>query len=704
MIDYPRAGKTGFKRLIPSWKLVLGSLVTLGVLVVGLFAAAVFALPVPAPNDIAIAESTKVYYADGKREIGRLGDVRRTNVSLSDVPVDVQRAVLTAEDREFFDHSGLSLPAIGRALWNNFTGGDTQGGSTVTQQYVRNAYLTQDRTWDRKLRELVLSTKLETIESKDEILSNYLNTIYFGRGAYGIQAASEVYFGKPASKLTVAEGAALAAMIKSPGYFEPELFEEQLRERWNYVLDGMVEEGWLTSKQRKKVEFPSFRKRVRANTLAGQTGYILEAVRREMTSVGWSEAEIEGGGLKIVTTIDKKAEDAAVSAVESAGPQYNTGRVRIGVTAVRPGTGEILAVYGGKDYLKDQWDNALQARAQGGSTFKAFTLAAALEKDYGLDSMWNGNSPATFSGYTLHNYANASYGYVNLLTGTMKSINTVYVGVENAVGVQAAIDAAQRAGLPKDTPGVEENLTFVLGTASPRAIDMASSFSTFASRGISASPTILREVRRSGGEIAYRMADHGERVFAERTMDSVNYALQAVVTSGTATRASWIGRPAAGKTGTTDGSKSAWFVGYTPQFSGAVMMTKENKKGQPVSLDGVGGLSPITGGSFPAAIWADFTAAALEGEPLRRSCSQARPCHRVLLRRPALPRRRRSRPGLPRQARRRRPAGPGRRRHLLRLQSRPQSRPLAVRLPRADSRTGRDTTRAPGWPTFALVG
>lgn len=251
MINYPRSDKTGAGRLIPSWKLVMGSLLTVAVIGAGLFAVAVYILPVPQPNDVAIAETTKVMYADGKTEIGRIGDVRRTSVPLSDVPEDVQLAVLAAEDRSFYDHGGFSPEGISRAVWNNATGGSTQGGSTITQQYVKNAYLTQDQTVLRKANELVLAVKLETIESKDEILSNYLNTIYFGRGAYGIEAASEAYFGKSVDELDVSEGAALAAVIQSPGNYEPELFKDRLMERWNYVLDGMVEKEWLTPAERK---------------------------------------------------------------------------------------------------------------------------------------------------------------------------------------------------------------------------------------------------------------------------------------------------------------------------------------------------------------------------------------------------------------------------------------------------------------------
>lgn len=616
MIDYPRSGRTGVGRLIPSWKLVLGGLATLAVLGVGLFAIAVYVLPVPQPNDVAIAETTKVMYADGKSEIGRIGDVRRTSVPLSDVPEDVQYAMLAAEDRTFYDHGGFSPEAIGRAVVNNFTGGTTQGGSTITQQYVKNAYLTQDQNVLRKANELVLAVKLETIESKDEILENYLNTIYFGRGAYGIEAAAEAYYRKSADELTVSEGAALAGLVQSPGNYEPSLFEDRLTERWNYVLDGMVEKGWLTPAERSEITFPEFKKQDKSNQLAGQNGYILEAVKREMVEKGWSEAEIDGGGLTITTSIKKDAQEAAIAAVESGGPQYDTQGVRIGLVAIEPDTGRIMAIYGGEDYLDDQLDNALQAHAQGGSTFKAFGLAAAIEKGYTLDTVLNGSSPATVDGYTLENFGNSSYGPVSLLTATTNSINTAYVQLESEVGVTDTIDAAERAGLPKDTPGIEKNLTFVLGSPSPRPVDMASAFATFAARGVRHEPTILKEVTRNTGEIAYRSEEKGERVFDEDTMDTVNYALQSVVNSGTATRASWVGRPVAGKTGTTDDSKSAWFVGYTPQMSAAVMMTKADKKGRPVSLDGTGGNYSITGGSFPAAMWADFASAALADEPI----------------------------------------------------------------------------------------
>jgi membrane peptidoglycan carboxypeptidase len=614
-MSYPRSGKVGFRKWLPSWKFVLGGFVTVILAGVALFAAAVLVFPVPQPNDVAVAESTKVLYADGKREIGRLGDIRRTCVDLDQVPQETQQAILAAEDRGFYEHGGFSLEGISRAVVNNVTGGSTQGGSTITQQYVKNAYLTQEQSILRKAKELVLAMKMETIESKDEILENYTCTIYWGRGGYGVQSAAELYFGTDAKDLNLNQSVALAAIIRSPGNYEPTEYKAQLKERMDYVVEGMVEKGWITQEEASPVSMPKFIKKQRGNSLSGQTGYLLESVRQEMTEVGWSEAEIEGGGLTITTTIDKQAQDAAVEAVNTAGPQYDDEGVRVGLAAVEPGTGQIKAIYGGKDYLKDQLNNAMQARSQAGSIFKPYALAAAIEEGYSLGSTWNGSSPATIEGYTLQNYGNSSFGTVSLLGATTNSVNTAYVGVEAAVGVEQTIDAAKRSGLPKNTPGIEENLTFVLGTASPRPIDMASSFATFASRGIQAPPTMLKKVERGDGETAYRIAERGERVFEEETMDQVNTALQSVVNSGTATRASWIGRPAAGKTGTTDGTKSAWFVGYTPQLATSVMLTREDKKGNPISLAGVGGVGNITGGSFPTAIWAEFTKLALEGVP-----------------------------------------------------------------------------------------
>ncbi|MEZ5117452.1 MAG: transglycosylase domain-containing protein [Candidatus Nanopelagicales bacterium] len=620
-IDYPRAGRTGIRRWLPSWKQVL-SIVLLGIVsVVGAFAIAVAVTDVPEPNEVAVSQATIVYYADGTTEIGRLSDSTRVSVPLSEVPDHVQKAVLAAEDRSFYEHGGFSPVAIGRAAWNNITGGSTQGGSTITQQYAKNAYLTQDQTIVRKLKELVLSVKIEATVPKDQILEDYLNTIYFGRGAYGIEAAAKAYFGKSVSDLTVAQGAVLASIIRSPGGYAPEDNLDKLEGRWAYVLDGMVEEGWLTPAERAQLEFPKIRERRTSDRLAGQVGFMLDAVRQDLLAKGFTDTEIDGGGLKVVSTFDRDAMKAARLAVKEAGPQSETEGLRIGLAAVRPGTGEVVAFYGGRDYIDDQFNNSTQAIAQAGSTFKPFALAAGTEAGVPLDSVWNGDSPATIQGYTLNNYGGSSYGQITLLQATEDSVNTAYVELEADIGVDNVVDAALRSGVPEDTPGMydangQANLTFVLGTASPTALDMAGAYATFAARGAQVTPTYLRQVFGANGGLLYELSPSPESAFDSQVADTVNYALQKVVTNGTGFAAQALGRPSAGKTGTTDENKSAWYVGYTPQLATAVMMVKSDAEGNPVTLSGTGGLASVTGGSFPAQMWTSFMSAALADTPV----------------------------------------------------------------------------------------
>ena len=574
---------------------------------------------IPAPNDLVTSEATVVYYSDGTSEIGRLGESTRRSVALADIPVDVQHAVLAAEDRSFYEHGGVSPLGIGRAIWNNISGGSTQGGSTITQQYAKNAFLTQERSWDRKMREALLAIKLETSVSKDQILENYLNSSYFGRGAYGIEAASIAYFGVSVGDLTYEQAAVLAALLKSPSGLAPESRLDDLKGRWQYVLDGMVEQGWITKRQAANADFPKIKKQKAKDRLGGQTGFLLAMVEQQMADLGFDEQEIQRGGLRIVSTFDKQAQRAAVQAVRKVGPSTDTEGLRIGLASVRPGTGEIVAIYGGSDFVQDQINNATRPFAQAGSTFKPFALAAATEHGIPLSSVWNGDSPATVDGYTFSNYGDHSYGQVTLLQATENSINSAYVEVESEVGVDRVVDAAIRAGVPDDTPGMDpdnRNLTFVLGTASPSGLDMASAYATFAARGTWVQPTVLTRVTGPNGGVLYESSVQSQASFESDVADTVTYALGRVVSDGTGATARALGRPAAGKTGTTDDNKSAWFVGYTPQLATAVLMAKEDAAGLPVSLSGTGGLATVTGGSYPAAIWTAYMTGALEGQPV----------------------------------------------------------------------------------------
>ena len=584
-----------------------------------IFAVLLVRTEVPTPNDLATSEATVVYYADGVNEVGRLGESTRRSVSLADIPVEVQQAVLAAEDRDFYNHGGISPLGIARAAFNNLTGGNTQGGSTITQQYAKIAFLTQDRTWNRKVNEALLAFKLETVISKEQILEDYLNTIYFGRNANGIEAASIAYFGVPVSELDFNQGAVLASVIKSPSGLSPEKNLSGLKARWSYVLDSMVEQGDITQEQRDSTQFPEIVAFKQKDRLGGQVGFLLTAVEQQLIAQGYDQEEIQRGGLKIISSFDRKAQRAAQRAVKEQGPTSGTEGLRIGLAAVKPGTGEVLAMYGGTDFITDQINNATQQFAQAGSTFKPFALAAALGQSVQLNSLWNGNSPSTVNGYTFNNYGNNSYGVVSLLQATELSINSAYVELTADIGVDNVVSASLAAGIPETTPGLNlesPDLTFVLGTSSPSGLDMANSYATFANEGVRSSTTFINQVFGSNGGLLYQYEPTLSTAFSLDVANTVTYSLNKVVTNGTGSAALALDRPAAAKTGTTDDNKSAWFAGYTPQISAAVLMAKEDANGIPISMAGTGGLSTVTGGSFPAAIWTAFMRDALKKEPV----------------------------------------------------------------------------------------
>lgn len=582
------------------------------------FFAAVAVVRVPSPSDVAAAQATIVYWADGRTELGRIGAANRIDVPLSTVPLQVREAVLAAEDRGFYQHGGFSVSGLGRALINDLSGGAVQGGSTITQQYIKNAFLTQQRTIGRKLKELVLAVKLEATVSKDQILGDYLNTIYFGRGAYGIETAAEAYFGVHAAQLTVSQGAALAAIIRSPGGYAPETHLVKLAGRWNYVIEGMVTKGWLTPAQRAALVFPRFLPRRASTTgMAGPNGYLVAAVHAELLRRGWTEDDLNRLGLRVVSTFEQVAQNAAVAAVKSQAPTSGTAGLRIGLAAVRPGTGEVVAMYGGPDYQADPLNNSTQAIGPAGSTFKPFALAAAEEAGgYSLGSMWDGSSPRTIDGYTVHNFNGETWGRISLLTATENSVNTVFVDLSYHVGYQNVYNAARAAGIPTSTAGFKPGRTLVLGTASPHPLDMAAAYATFAADGVQVSPSTIKSIASGTGQIYYRYSPVTTQAFPKSVTDTVTTALQAVIAHGTGAAAQGVGRPVAGKTGTTDNNRSAWFVGYSPQLAAAVMMVKQDAAGRPVSLSGTGGLTTVTGGSFPTAIWAAFMQAALANLPV----------------------------------------------------------------------------------------
>ena len=583
-----------------------------------LFALAYFTVDIPDPNAYVNSQSTIIQYSNGE-EIGRVGTQNRQIVPLAKIPLNVRHAVLAAEDRGFYSNRAFSVTGILRAILNNLKGGSLQGGSTITQQYAKTAFLTPSRTIQRKIKELVISIKLENQLSKDQIFESYLNTIYFGRGSYGVMTASQQYFNRNVDQLTNAQAAVIASILRSPGLYDPAFKkgnEKRLQARFEYVKQGMIDAGWLDKAAAKKMTFPIVAPRSTSGQLSGPKGHIIEAVTKELSKLGFSQEQLLVGGLVIKTTLDQKAQQSAVDAVNKFYPSKAPDNLHIGLVAIRPGTGEIVALYGGRDYLQRQLSDATQSIALAGSTFKPFAIVAALEQGIPLTSMWNGDSPQVFDDagkpYEVSNYGDEGWGQIDLLYATKHSVNTVFVPLGIKVGPTAVVDVARRAGIPESvammpTPSV------VLGVASPHVIDVANAYATFAAQGIKSKPYLVAQVIGSNKGVLYEAKQETQEVFSKEVMADLTYALKGVVTGGTGAAALALGRPAAGKTGTSQSNASAWFSAYTPQLAASVALFRDSAS---ESLNGIGGLNSVTGGTFPAKIWTAFMKGALKDEPV----------------------------------------------------------------------------------------
>jgi len=585
------------------------------------FGFAYFTVSIPDPNAYVNSQSTIIQYADGS-EIGRIGSENRTVVTLAEIPVQVRNAVMAAEDRGFYSNRAFSPTGIARAVWNNLRGGSLQGGSTITQQYAKTAFLTPERSIQRKIKELVIAIKLENQFTKDEILENYLNTIYFGRGSYGVQTASQVYFGTTVDQLTTAQSAVLASILRSPGLYDPGFKKEnlpRLEKRFAYVIDGMVEANWLDAEKAKKIKFPVINPRVTSGALAGPKGYVISWVEQELNKLGFTDEQLLVGGYIIKTTLVKDAQEAAVAAVNKEAPTKAPDNLHIGLAAIKPGTGEILAMYGGQDYLKYQFNAATQGIASGGSSFKAFALVAALEQGIPLSSIWNGDSPKVYDDgigrpYVVNNYGGETWGNTTLLNATIHSVNTIYVPLGIKAGVEKVVDVARRAGIPESVEMIASP-SVSLGSSSPHVIDLANSYATFAAQGVYAKPFIINEVQGPNKGILYQGRIQAQEVFRKDVMADLTYALNQITIKGTAAVVgARLNRPAAGKTGTSNDNAAAWFNGYTPEVAASVAFYRDNAT---QSLNGIGGLTSVTGGSFPARIWAEFVKGYLGKAPIQ---------------------------------------------------------------------------------------
>ncbi len=616
------------------WRTVLG---LFSLFVIGFVVLLVIYLrtPIPQPQANAGKQLSIVYYNDGKTELGRFSTVNRQDVKLDQVPRTVRYEFLAAEDRNFYKNSGVSFSGTVRAAWKTLTGGGEQGGSTITQQYVKNYFLTQDRSVKRKVKEIMISLKIDQKYSKDQILQDYLNNIYFGRGAYGIQAASQAYFGVDVEKLNPSQGAFLASVINAPGLYDPQYGDAaaaRANARMVYVLDGMVKEGWMTQAEREKQEFPNFVPyKPNSQITPGPNGYIVASVRSELQNkLKLSPEDIDRGGLRITTTIEKPAQDAAVAAVNKSVPSEvaRLDQLHTGLFAQKP-DGAVVAMYGGNDISKNAVNAATGAQIQGGSSFKAFALAAALQDGMTMQTRFSGASPLVLNAgggkqTRVTNDHGDQYGSLTLGQAFAVSSNTAFVRLNQQLGTGKTLAAAQQLGIPAKAPGMNDpSAVDVLGYAAVHVSDMANAYNTISAEGKKAAPYFITKVSSTAGDYDYSAHPNTTQAIDKDIAANLANGMQGPLVGaggyqGTAeSTAGTLNRPAGGKTGTTGANGkfiAAWFTGFTPnQLTTSVgMYAGDGTK----ALNQAG--ESFYGGDIPGTIWRDFMSAALKGQPVAK--------------------------------------------------------------------------------------
>jgi membrane peptidoglycan carboxypeptidase len=624
---------------ILKWFLIVALCGTL--LIVATFIYLYKTTPIPNPNKDFQTQSSFVYYGDGKTEIGQYATQNRQIIPLSQMPKQLQNAVIAAEDRTFYSNHGIDPKGIIRAAFNDARGGATQGASTITQQYVKILYLTQERSLSRKVHEAILSLKLQKQLSKQKILEGYLNTIYFGRGAYGVEAAARAYFGVDAGDLTLPQSAVLASVLNNPTQYDPangKSNKKALLGRYRYVLSGMASMGTAPEAKVTKAEkhLPTFPVFEQSSKYAGQRGHMLTLVRQQLHDLDFTDDQIDGGGLRVYTTLTKKAMAAASSGVMAVRPNLSDKELHIAVATVQPGTGALLGFYGGQNYLRSQI-NWAEAGGMVGSTFKPASLATAIANGYSLKSTWDGNSPYTFpDGLEVHNEGDSTgtnYGSaISSITAMEQSVNTAFVDMSASIpdgpakilsqaekmGIPPAQADAHYPGIPNTSRDLDADALITLGKARISAINMANTYATIANNGQRADVHVVNKVTDSKGKVLYQFKPHTTQAIKPDINRDVSYAMQQVVLHGTGANAQAIDREAAGKTGTaTNGNgdvSSSWFVGFTPQLATAVMYVRgDGDNALNDWLPPYNGAAGYFGAGYPTATWAAVMKADLVG-------------------------------------------------------------------------------------------
>jgi penicillin-binding protein 1A len=597
----------------------LGALLVVLLAAVTVGGAVVYAVAtVPLPTELDTSP-TVVLDARGKK-IGELyAEAAREDVELDRVPEHTRQAVLAAEDAGFYDHPGVSIPGIVRAAIRNVRSGEVrQGGSTISQQYVKTVTGETDQTAMRKAREAVLAMKLEREVSKDQILEWYLNTIYFGRGAYGIQAAARAYFDKNVGKLTVGESALLAGMIPAPSATDPVDNPERATERYTYVIDQMLAQGWIGDQEARALRASQPEVTPRAKRVAGTAPFFMDMVERELSDRVGDQAY---RGLTVTTTLNLRMQKAAERVYDR---RFDELREDLRATAgedvkvptgamvsLDPDNGAVRALVGGRNYNRDQYNLAIggpqRLGRQPGSTFKPLALAAWIADGRSPESRFDAPSTITFGpeesgdpdGWEVSNYGGAAYGSMTLREATWSSVNTVYAQVAIEVGAGRIANLGEQAGIASQ---LEANPSIVLGAEEVTPLDLASAYNTLASGGVARSPRTIAMVERDG-EVVFEPRGQRRRVLDRDVAWTTVDVLRGVIDQGTGVAAQ-IGRPAAGKTGTTQNAADAWFAGFTPDLTTVTWMGYRDSNEAMIGAP--------TGGGFPAELWGEYMREALE--------------------------------------------------------------------------------------------
>ncbi|MGW1076452.1 transglycosylase domain-containing protein [Streptomyces sp. NPDC002537] len=607
-IDYPRHGKRGVRRWLPSWRQWLSAFTLCVGGLAGLFAWVYASVDIPDENAAAVQEANTYFWADGTQMVS-MGKVNRQLVRLSDIPESAQNAVIAAENESFWSDRGVSLKGISRAVVSAVQGKETEGGSTITQQYVKNTYLSQEQTVTRKAKEFIISLKVDRTKSKKEVLQGYLNTSWFGRGAYGIEAAAQAYYGIPAKKLDPGQGALLASLLKGAELYDPATSKnnhQRAEDRWKWILDREVKAGLLSREERDKYRtFPEPHRQSMSTSLGGQTGYLVDVANKYIKAHSMlTDQDLAHGGYKIHTTFDKARVEQLTKSVQGVldrniDPKKRSADedVQVGAASVRPSDGAILALYGGPDATKHFTNNADTSGVPVGSAFKPFVLAAALQngaetkdgerRDVEADSFYGING-------TLEKPSGDSQpddSHPSLRQALTKGGNATYARLGKEVGFGAVRDIAIRAGLLKDSMAPLDD-SFPVGTSTPSAIRMAGAYGTFANHGLQNDPYSVTKLSKGGEPVGgFESRAKARRALPKHVADDVADALHG-----------------AGRTGDQDRLKSAWYVGCTKELSTAVTMFRmKPEDGRLLPMSDVGGDTEQRGNGFPETIWADYT-------------------------------------------------------------------------------------------------